>query len=187
MTTIQRLNKLPLTLIYPLLLSTSAPAAVFYSDVVNISIPTNFNGVYLNIGTQASSTPSDGSPTVLPDSYTVGYSEPASWDVNLFFGGIAIAYSDTFQPFVDSSVTNRSQILNVAVGTVIEDEATARTLGIEASSFGGSGSSNQSSGSSHFNIPTINDPAYSAFTPGMKATSRLCSTRVPNNSTVGCG
>lgn len=164
--TSNRFHFLPI-LIGSCLMPASASAAVFYSDVLDILIPTNFNGVYLNIGMQTDSAPSDGSPTIQLDSYSVGYSEPASWDVNLFFGGIGIAYSETFQPFVDSTVSNRSQILNVAYGTVIEDEAAARTLGVEAASFGGSGRPNNGAGSSHFDIPTLNsDPAYSAFTPG---------------------
>jgi hypothetical protein len=147
------MSKLRLTaLICPLLIVTSAPAAnVYYSGELDIAIPTDFEGVYLNITT---------------DGYSVSYTEPGSWDVNFFFGGIFIVYSDTFQPFVDTIVSSNSQILNVAEGTMIQDEAAARTLGIEASSFGGSGTSNESSGSSHFNPPTIDDPAYSAFTPG---------------------
>lgn len=164
MHTINTLKKLPLALVCPLLLVTSAPAAVIYSGVVNIPIPTTFNGVYLNIGQVANSTPSNNSPITQTDTYTIGYSEPASWDVNFFFGGIGIAYSDTFQPFVDDSVTNRSQILNVMPGTVISAVTAARTLG--TASFGGSGTSNQSAGTSHFDAPTIDNNAYSSFTPG---------------------
>jgi len=161
------LSRLPLALICPLLLATSAPAAViYYSGIVDIPIPTTFNGVYLDIGLATHSTPPDDSPLVQVDSYTVGYSQPSSWDVNFFFGGIGIAYSNTFQPFVDDTVSNRSQILNVTLGTVIIAEADLRTLGTAA--FGGSGQSNQSTGTSHFNAPTINDPAYSAFTPGVE-------------------
>ena len=162
------LSRLPLAAVGALLLSTTAPAAViYYSGIVDIPIPTTFNGVYLDIATQVDSTPSNESPSVQTDSYTVGYNQPSSWDVNFFFGGIGIAYSDTFQPFVDDTVSNRSQILNVALGTVIIDEAVSRTLGTAA--FGGSGRSNQSTGESHFDIPDLDsDPAYSAFTPGVE-------------------
>jgi hypothetical protein len=161
-----RFSRLPLAAVGALLLSTSAPAAViYYSGIVDIPIPTTFNGVYLDIGTQVASTPSNESPSVQNDTYTVGYNQPSSWDINIFFGGIGIAYSDTFQPFVDDTVSNRSQILNVVQGTVIIDEAVSRTLGTAA--FGGSGRSNQSTGDSHFDIPDLDsDPAYSAFTPG---------------------
>jgi hypothetical protein len=162
------ISRLPLAVVGTLLLATSAPAAViYYSGVVNIPIPTTFNGVYLDIAAQTSATPPNESSSIQTDSYTVGYNQPSSWDVNFFFGGIGIAYSDTFQPFVDDTVGNRSQILNVAMGTVIVDEANSRTLATAA--FGGSGRSNQSSGDSHFDTPTLDaDPAYSAFTPGVE-------------------
>ena len=151
-----------------MLLSASlAPAAVIYSGVVDIAVPTTFNGVYLNIGTGGNSEPSNDPDAVLSDSYTIGYTAPADWDVNFFFGGIGIAYSPTFRPFVDDPVGNLSQILNVAPGTVISTEAAARTVGIGSGAFGGSGRSNGSSGESHFDVPDLNsDPRYSAFTPG---------------------
>jgi len=64
-------------------------------------------------------------------------------------------------------VGNRSQILNVATGTVIIAEAASRTL--DTAAFGGSGRSNQSSGESHFDLPDLDsDEAYSAFTPGVE-------------------
>jgi hypothetical protein len=167
MITLLRLKKLPLAFACPILLATSAPAAViYYSGLVDIPVPTTFNGVYLDIGTQVNSTPSNELPSVQTDSYTVGYNQPSSWDINFFFGGIGIAYSDTFSPFVDDTVSNRSQILNVAQGTVIIDEALSRTLATAA--FGGSGRSNQSTGDSHFDIPELDGATYSAFTPGVE-------------------
>ncbi len=147
-----------------------APAAVSWSGELNggagIAIPTNFAGVYVDIATLGTETPSNDPDVVTSDSYRVGYSAPATWDVNFFFGGIGIAYSPTFQPFVDDTVGNLSQILNVTVGTVIADEAAARTMGVP--NYGGSGKSNGSSvGDSHYEIPTVDiHPAYSAFTPG---------------------
>jgi hypothetical protein len=160
------LSKLPPRVVGPLLLATSAPAAVIYSGVVDIPIPTTFNGVYLDLAASPTiTTPPNGPPVIATDAYTVGYNQPAGWDVNFFFGGIGIAYSDTFQPFVDDPVGKRSQILNVTMGTVIVTEATSRTLTTAA--FGGSGRSNQSSGDSHFDTPVLDaDPAYAAFTPG---------------------
>lgn len=166
MHTTPTLKKLPLAFVCPLLFSTSAPAAVIYSGVVDIPIPTTFNGVYLDIGLAVDSTPTDDFPAVVADSYTIGYTEPANWDINLFFGGIGIAYSDTFQPFVDDTVSNRSQILNVLPGTVISTEALTRTLASPA--YGGSGKSNQSTGTSHFDAPTINDPDYAEFAAGQE-------------------
>jgi hypothetical protein len=90
--------------------------------------------------------------------------------VNFFFGGMGIAYSPTFQPFVDSTVSNRSQVLNVAPDTVISSEAGSRTLAEEVADavYGGSGRSNGSPGSSHFDIPSVNaDPLYSGFVSGV--------------------
>lgn len=142
-----------------------APAAITHFDVEDIPIPVNFNGVYLNLDTVGSEAPPNDSDTSDADSYTISYSEPAEWDVNFFFGGIGIAYSDTFQPFVDETVGARSQILEVTQGTVIASEAVLRTLGV--SSYGGSGAPNNGGGESHFDVPTLDaDPAYSAFTPG---------------------
>lgn len=161
------LPRLPLAAACALLLSTSAPAAViYYSGIVDIPIPTTFSGVYLDIATQVNSTPSNESPSVETDSFTVGYNQPSTWDINFFFGGIGIAYSDSFQPFVDDTVGNRSQILNVAQGTVIIDEAAARTP--DTAAFGGSGRSNQSTGDSHFDTPDLDGATYSAFTPDVE-------------------
>jgi hypothetical protein len=142
-----------------------SPAAVTYSGPLAIPIPTNFAGIYLDIGTGTTEPPNDPD-LVLSDSYTIGYSEPATWDVNFFFGGIGIAYTTTFQPFVDDTVSNFSQIIKVAENTVISTEAAART-GIGSPSYGGSGRSNGSSAESHFDIPSIDaNPFYSGFTPG---------------------
>lgn len=150
-----------------LLTAGSLHGAVTYSGVVDIPIPTSFNGVYLDLAAGTPTTPSDDPDAVNFDSFTQGYSEPSEWDVNFFFGGIGIAYSDTFQPFVDDSVTARQQILNVATGTDIQSEAASRTLGIN--SYGGSGRPNgYPSGESHFDTPTLNNSTYSAFTPGQE-------------------
>lgn len=141
-------------------------AAVTYSGVVDIPITSSFVGVYLDIATGGTSSPTSDPDGVSVDSYTIGYSEPAGpWDVNFFFGGIGIGYSPSFQPFVDDTVSNRSQILNVSAGTIISAEEAGRTLGLN--SYGGSGRSNGAPGSSHFDTPVIDaNPAYSAFSSG---------------------
>ena len=59
----------------------SAAAAVIYSGLQNIAIPTNFDGVYLNIDNAATSS-----------------SPITGWEVNFFFGGFGIANSAAFQP-----------------------------------------------------------------------------------------
>ncbi|MBK8095184.1 MAG: PEP-CTERM sorting domain-containing protein [Verrucomicrobiaceae bacterium] len=58
-----------------------AKAAFIYSGLQNIAIPTNFDGVYLNIDNAATSS-----------------SLITGWDVNFFFGGYGIANSTDFQP-----------------------------------------------------------------------------------------
>ena len=170
---IRPLNRFPFALLagLGLLVATAAHsgAAVLYSGVVDIPIPPTLAGTYLNIGTGGTTEPTNDPDGVAVDSYTVGYSEPATWDVNFFLGGVGIAYSPTFQPFVDDTVGSRSQILNVAADTVISTEAGSRTLAVDVVDdvYGGSGRSNGSPGSSHFDTPTVDlNPAYSAFTPG---------------------
>jgi hypothetical protein len=163
---IHRLNPALATGISLWLSAALLPAAV-YSGVVDIAIPTSYNGVYLNLGTGGTSEPGNDPDSILTDTYTIGYSAPAEWDVNFFFGGIGIAYSPTFRPFVDDTVGNRSQILNVATETVISTEAAARSVGVGSGAYGGSGRPNGSTQESHFDIPDLDsDPRYSAFTPG---------------------
>ena len=146
-----------------------AQAAVTYSGIQDINVTNDFDGVYLNIGSGSPTFPgpSDGVGT---DTYTIGYTEPADWDINIFFGGIGIAYSDTFSPFVDGTnldpndISAGSQILNVAFGTDIQAAAATRALAVD--SFGGSGTPEGIPGESHFNTPDLDGSTYSAFTPG---------------------
>jgi len=67
-----------------------------------------------------------------------------------------IAYSDTFQPFVDDSSDIFSQILNVAYAT---------TLTLTEISFGGSGA-NDDVGDSHFDAPDTDEEFISEFVSG---------------------
>ena len=146
-----------------------SPAAVFYSGMLDIQIPASSTGVYLDLDTGGTPAPGTFTDPGGAPGYTLGYSAPAGdWDVNLFFGGIGIAYSPSFQPFVDDTVGNLSQILAVGETTVISTAASARTLGAGNEAFGGSGRSNGSSGASHFDLPTVGDASYSAFTPGQQ-------------------
>lgn len=75
------MKQLLIIAICPLLFACSADAAVIYSGIRNIAIPTGFDGVYLNID--------DGS---------TGTSPMAGWDINPFFGGAGVANSSSFQP-----------------------------------------------------------------------------------------
>ncbi|RYZ17697.1 MAG: hypothetical protein EOO70_01200 [Myxococcaceae bacterium] len=70
------------------LASSAAKAEVIYSGLQNITIPTSFEGVYLNLATGATST---GQPSDYPDGR-------AAWDINPFFGGSGVATSPNFLP-----------------------------------------------------------------------------------------
>ena len=74
---------------------------------INIPIPNTFEGVYL-----------DFTDVNDPDSYSLTTTQPASWDINLFYGGAAIATSDTFAPVVSSATIN-SPLLSLAPGTQV--------------------------------------------------------------------
>ena len=111
-------------------LISQAKAVIVYSGDQNITVTNNLEGVYLDIGAGAPTFPGGDPDAVGNDTYTVGYSEPADWDINIFFGGAGIAYSDTFSPFVDDTVAQGSQILNVTVGTVIQPLAGTQTVAV---------------------------------------------------------
>lgn len=84
------------------LLLASAPAAhaaFFYSGLQDIAIPTNLDGVYLDLDTGTTST----------SSFT-------GWDINPFYGGYAIANSPAFQPGRVTTAVD-SVVLNLAAGT----------------------------------------------------------------------
>lgn len=68
---------LPALLFFP----AAAPAAVVYSGLRDLPIPTNFAGVYLDAETG-----------------TTAAAEFSGWDLNVFFGGVGIAGNVTFQP-----------------------------------------------------------------------------------------
>jgi autotransporter-associated beta strand protein len=93
----------------------SATADTIYSNLRNISIPTGFTGVYLDI-----------------DTGVTGGSTFTGWDINPFFGGVAIGNSPAFQP-VRVGTGNLDRVLNLAPGSVISGSL------IYSSGFGGSG------------------------------------------------
>lgn len=76
---------------------------------VNISIPNTFDGVYLDFTNPENAT-----------DYTLSYSDPspAAWDINLFYGGAAVANSPTFSPVLASPTTN-SALVNLAPGATV--------------------------------------------------------------------
>ncbi|MBE7494297.1 MAG: PEP-CTERM sorting domain-containing protein [Verrucomicrobiaceae bacterium] len=85
-----------------LMLTVSAPAAVIYSGLQNISIPNDFEGVYLNTLTGATS-------TILPGNWN---NAPM---INPFFGGTAIGTSALLRPVI----TGADQIENLAYSTIV--------------------------------------------------------------------
>ncbi len=90
-------------------------ADTIYSNLQNIAIPTGFDGVYLDV-----------------DTGTTGIAEFAGWDINPFFGGVAIGNSPAFQP-VRAGTDILDRVLNLAPGSVISGGLTY------SSGYGGSG------------------------------------------------
>jgi len=90
-------------------LAGNLPAAVVYSGVQNIAIPDTFYGVYLDFTDHTSAT----AVTV-----STGPTVPTDFDINPFFGGSAIANSDTLQP-VTLAATVNSDVENLAGGVTV--------------------------------------------------------------------
>lgn len=90
-----------------LLLGTTAPAAVVYSGLQNVSIPFGSGEVYVNVFTNAST-----------NSYPGDY-ETAPWIV-AFFGGSGIGTGPLIRTVVTGSVVaGGEQTANLAQGTVV--------------------------------------------------------------------
>ena len=106
-----------------LALASAAPAATLYSGLQDIAIPTDFNGVYLDLD---AGTTFHGTTT----------GAPAGWDINPFFGGAGIANSPSFQP-VRTGTGNLDAIINLGEGPLVSSGQTY------SSGFGGSGDDNQ--------------------------------------------
>ena len=81
--------------------ASALPGAVIFSGPVNIPIPTDFDGIYVDLDTGAtSSTPIAG------------------WDLNPTFGGLEIYNNETFQP-VRAGTGSEDAILNLAFGAPV--------------------------------------------------------------------
>lgn len=171
--------------------SASAPGALTYSGLVNIVIPTTFEGVYINLDSGASSTGDASSAAADVNSFTVGAMPVAGWDVNFFFGGIGMAHDMGFQPFRDDVSDNLSRIESVAEGTVVDAASVAAgTLGTPA--FGGSGQANGSPvGESHFGVGldffTPGTPGFIAFVLNPEGTPLYGWMKVTLNNDGGTG
>jgi autotransporter-associated beta strand protein len=93
----------------------AARAEIVFSGQKDIAIPTNFDGVYINISNGQS-----------------GSSPVSGWDLNPFFGGLFIANSPNFQP-VRSGEGSEDAIVRLAATSVIGGSSTF------SSDWGGSG------------------------------------------------
>ncbi len=90
-----------------------ASADVIYSNLRNITIPTNFSGVYLNLET---------------GSWNTNINSPqAGWDLNPFFGGSVLWNSPTFQP-VRTGTGEMDAVVNVAAGSTVGSGSTYSTF-----------------------------------------------------------
>ena len=86
------------------------PAAAdntIYSNLQDITIPANYDGVYLDINNIA------GGFVITPND-----SDTIHWDMNPFYGGSVVATSRSFQP-VRSADSSSAAIVNLADGTTI--------------------------------------------------------------------
>ena len=97
-----------------------AGAAIVYSGEKNIGITSDFNGVFISVTAQQSSTPANG-----------------LWDLNPFFGGLGIANSPGFQP-VRTGTGNEAPILALSLGASVGGFLTY------SSGWGGSGAEDDS-------------------------------------------
>ncbi|YCM46369.1 PEP-CTERM sorting domain-containing protein [Verrucomicrobiaceae bacterium 227] len=159
-----------------------ATAAITYADPVDIVIPLTFGGVYLDLDTSSPGGLATGSAQA--GSYTLSHSEPLSWDLNFFFGGAGIAYSDTLNPYILDSSYRLSAVQSLGAGQLIDGSTPiGGSLSLSTPGFGGSGAGlggdsgigalggdHMGIGSGQFDGST-NDPGFIAFVldPGTAA------------------
>jgi len=96
-----------------LVLALPATGDVIYSNLKDISIPANFDGVYLDVDSGLWNTDANA--------------PQAGWDINPFFGGSALWNSPGFQP-VRSGTGATDSVLNLATGTVVDGSSTFSTF-----------------------------------------------------------
>ena len=95
-------------------------AAVTYSGVQSVAIPTDVGGVYVDLDSGASSS-----------------AEVAGWDLNFFFGGLGIGNSAGLQP-VRSGTGNMDPLVALQMGTPVQSSS------VFSSGDGGSGADDDS-------------------------------------------
>jgi autotransporter-associated beta strand protein len=104
----------------------SVEAAIIYSGLQELAIPTGFDGVYLDIDTGVTSS-----------------TEFAGWDINPFFGGVGVANSPSWQP-ARVGTGNEDSILRLGLGEIVSNSRLYSTdyggsdshLGISTEQFG---------------------------------------------------
>lgn len=96
-----------------LVLALPAAADVIYSNLKDISIPANFDGVYLDVETGNWNNDIDAPQT--------------GWDINPFFGGSVLWNSPGFQP-VRSGTGATDAVLNLATGTMVDGSSVFSTF-----------------------------------------------------------
>jgi hypothetical protein len=106
----------------------SASAAITYSGIQNIPIPSTFAGVSITLGRV--------SANVYTTDTSATNTSGSSWDLNFFLGGAGIANAPTSQPVRESSA-NLSFVHNLPETTPVNGTSVVSTL------FGGSGFPNQ--------------------------------------------
>lgn len=88
-------------------------AEVIYSNLQDISIPANYDGVFLNIETGAWN-----NDTLNP---------VTGWDLNPFFGGSVLWNAPSFQP-VRSGTGSTDTVLNLTTGTTVDGSSVISTF-----------------------------------------------------------
>lgn len=108
------MKRLILALAAAPLIAPSAWGDVIYSGYQNLTVPQNFEGVYLNLGTGTSSGSYPGDTAY----------DTAPW-INPFNGGVYIGTSPLLRPVVNSlSANNDDPIRNLSVGTLVSNAST---------------------------------------------------------------
>lgn len=120
-----------LPLLCLILAANASHAIVINSGAMNIPIPVDFTGVYVDIQNFSFSLTED--------------SDFSDSDVNFFFGGSGVANGPDFQP-VRAGSSNLDAVLNVSLGTMIDSSA------VFSSGFGGSANIHVGTNSDQFEL-----------------------------------
>jgi len=106
---------LRLLFLSPALAAAPLSAAVTFSGIQNVPIPTTFDGVSMTLNrTDASVFSTDTSST---------NTDGSAWDINFFLGGTGIANSPAAQP-VREDLTSLSFVHNLALNTSVDSGST---------------------------------------------------------------